>query len=217
MTTNKHIVPDWTPSGSTRTVPSAEHHDGDVMYATGTPSKIRGRDMILGTRNTRTLEAAGKLQELTHEMDRYRWIILGLCEMRWKNFGKTTTEEGHTVFFSGKENEHQHGVGVHFHKGIVNTIMECRAVFRRLITIRLRAVPFNITVVQAHAPTSDYDVNEVEGIYDQLQNVIDQTPKKDMLCKETGMPKWAGMLVETGKAFADPSAVMSQMREDSDF
>ena len=95
--------------------------------------------------------------------------------------------------------------------------MECRAVSRRLITIRLRAVPFNITVVQAHAPTSDYDVNEVEGIYDQLQNVIDQTPKKDMLCKETGMPKWAVMLVETGKAFADPSAVMSQMREDSDF
>ena len=82
MTTNKHIVPDWTPSGSTRTVPSAEHHDGDVMYATGTLSKIRGRDMILGTRNTRTLEAAGKLQELIHEMDRNRWIILGLCEMR---------------------------------------------------------------------------------------------------------------------------------------
>ena len=45
------------------------------------------------------LRAAGKLQELTHEMDRYRWNILGLCEMRWENFGETTTEEGHKIFF----------------------------------------------------------------------------------------------------------------------
>ena len=39
-------------------------------------------------------------------MDRYKWNILGLCEMRWKNFGETTTEEGHKVFFSGKEDKH---------------------------------------------------------------------------------------------------------------
>ena len=37
----------------------------------------------------RLVGVAGKLQELTHEMDRYRWNILGLCEMRWKNFGET--------------------------------------------------------------------------------------------------------------------------------
>ena len=44
-------------------------------------------------------------------MDRYRWNILGLCEMRWKNFGETTTEEEHKVFFSGKDDEHEHDVG----------------------------------------------------------------------------------------------------------
>ena len=38
-----------------------------------------------------------------------------------------------------------------------------------------------------------------------------------LLYKETGMQKWAGMLVEIGKAFVDPSAIMTQMREDSDF
>ena len=37
-----------------------------------------------------------------------------------------------------------------------------------------------------------------------------------LLCKETGMQKWARMLVETGKAFADLSAMMAQIREDSD-
>ena len=59
--------------------------------------------------------------------------------------------------------------------------MGCRQVSSRLITIRLRVVPFNITVVQAYAPTSDYDDNETEKFHDQLQNVIDQTPKKDIL------------------------------------
>ena len=38
-----------------------------------------------------------------------------------------------------------------------------------------------------------------------------------LLCKETGMQKWAGMLMETGKAFVDPSAMITQMTEDSDF
>ena len=53
-------------------------------------------------------------------MDRYRWNILGLCEMRWKNFGETTGE-GHKVFFSGKEDKHEHGVGFLVHKNVVNT------------------------------------------------------------------------------------------------
>ena len=47
--------------------------------------------------------------------------------------------------------------------------------------ICLRAVPLNITIVQVYAPTSDYDENEIEQFYGQLKNVIDQTPKKDIL------------------------------------
>ena len=63
----------------------------------------------------------------------------------------------------------------------MNTVMGCRLVSSRLITTRLRAVPLNITVVQACAPTSGYDDNEIEEFYDRLPNVIDQTPKKDSL------------------------------------
>ena len=59
--------------------------------------------------------------------------------------------------------------------------MGCRSVSSRLITIRLRAVPFNITIVQVYAATSDYDDNGIDEFYDQLQNGIDQTPKKDIL------------------------------------
>ena len=77
-------------------------------------------------------------------MGRYRWNILGLCEMRWKNFCETTTEEGLKVFSSGKEDKHEHGVGFLVHMDIMNTVMEFRHDFSRLITSRMRAVPLNI-------------------------------------------------------------------------
>ena len=101
MTTHNNTVPDRSLPGSTRTAPSAVHQDEGVKYATSASSKIRGRDnIIIGRWNTRTLRAARKLQELTHEMDRYRLNILGLCEMKWKKFGETTKEQGHKFFYS---------------------------------------------------------------------------------------------------------------------
>ena len=82
-------------------------------------------------------------------------------------------------FFSGKEDKPEHGVGFLIYKNIVNTVMGVCPVSSRLNIICLRAVPFNITV--ACALKSDYNDNEIEEIYDQLQNVIHQTPKKDIL------------------------------------
>ena len=114
-------------------------------------------------------------------MNRCRWDIIEFCEMRWKESCETTAEEGHKVFFRGKEDKHDHGGGSLVHKDIANTVTECRPVSSRLIIIRLRSVPFNITIIQAHTQTSDYDDNETEELYDQLQYVIDQTPKKDIL------------------------------------
>ena len=103
MKTSNHTIPGRSPPGSTRTASSAVHQDGDVKYATGASSKICGRDNItIRTWDTRILRTAGKLQELTHEMDRNRWNILGLCKMRRKNLGETTTDEGHKVFLQWK-------------------------------------------------------------------------------------------------------------------
>ncbi|KAI0225359.1 hypothetical protein LSAT2_023805 [Lamellibrachia satsuma] len=169
--------------GSKMTAPPVVHQDGGVKYATGAPTKkIHGRnDITIGTWNVRTLRAAGKLKELTHEMERCRWNLLGLAEMRWKSFGETSTEEGHKVYFSGKNDKHEQGVGFLVHKDIVNTVMGCRPISSRLITIRLKATPFNMTVIQVYAPTSDYDDSEVEDFYGQLQEVIEETPKKDSL------------------------------------
>ena len=59
--------------------------------------------------------------------------------------------------------------------------MTCCPISSRLITIRLRASPFNITIIQAYAPTSSYSNDDGEYFYEELQNVLDKTPKKDIL------------------------------------
>ena len=107
----------------------------------------------------RSLRTAGKVEELTHEMKRYRWNILGLCEVRGKNFGEASAPEGHKLSFSGREDRHEHGVGLLIYKDTVNAIMGCR--------------PFNITIIQAYAPTTDYNDDDIEDFYEQLQEVID--------------------------------------------
>ena len=58
----------------------------------------------------RTLRGAGKIHELTRELDRYRWDIIGLSETIWKNCGKLITEEGHKIVYSGQKKYHQQGV-----------------------------------------------------------------------------------------------------------
>ena len=137
VTTKHQTIPDRSPPALTRTAPSAVHQGGSVRHATGASSKTRRRKKHhIGTWKTRTLRAVGKLQELTYEMNRYRWNILRLCEMRWKNFGKTTTDEGRKVSSGGDEDKHKHGTGFLVHKDIVNIVMGCRPVSSRLITIR---------------------------------------------------------------------------------
>ena len=48
------------------------------------------------------------------------------------------------------------------------------------MTVRLRASPFNITIIQVYAPTSSYDDSEVDEFYRELQSLVDQTPKQDI-------------------------------------
>ena len=90
----------------------------------------------------------------------------------WRNI----YPEGHKLFFSGREDRHEHGPGFLIHKDTVNAIMGCRPVCSRLITIRLKASPFNITIIQAYAPTTDYDDDDMEDFNYQMQ-----APKKDIL------------------------------------
>ena len=49
------------------------------------------------------------------------------------------------------------------------------------MTVRLRASPFNISIIQVYAPTSRYDDSEFDEFYRELQSLVDQTPKQDIL------------------------------------
>ena len=66
------------------------------------------------------------------------------------------------------------------HKDVVGAVLGCQPVSSKLISIHLRAAPFNIAIIQVYAPTSGHDDSEVDH-YQQLQETIDQTPKKDIL------------------------------------
>ena len=57
----------------------------------------------------------------------------------------------------------------------------CRPVPSRLISVRLKAASFNVSIIQVYASTSGQDDNDVDNFYQQLLDIIDQTPKSDIL------------------------------------
>ena len=57
-----------------------------------------------------------------HLIDRYKWDNLGLCEMRWKQSGEITTDNGHIVYNSERKDKHEQCLGVLVHKGIVKKL-----------------------------------------------------------------------------------------------
>ena len=163
MNTKNTLIPDRSQPGITMTAPAVRHRNEGDKYATGVPKikKIRGRENIA----VGTLRPAGKLEQLTHAVSRYHWNIMGLCEMRWKNFGDMSTDDGHKVDFSGEEGKHEYGVGFRVQKDVVGAVLGCQPVSSRLISIRLRAAPFNITIIQVYAPTSGHvDMRSISSI-----------------------------------------------------
>ena len=94
----------------------------------------------------------------------------------------------------------------------MNYVLGCRPASSRLISIRLRAAPFNITVIQVYAPTPGHDNSEVDHIYQRLQETIDKTPKKDILVVQGD---WNAKVVKDAQAdwgeVCDPTAISRQM------
>ena len=64
---------------------------------------------------------------------------------------------------------------------IVNKSLQCNLKNDRMVSVRFQGKPFNITVIQVYAPTSNAEEAEVEQIDEDLQDVLELTPKKDVL------------------------------------
>ena len=90
---------------------------------------------------------------------------------------KTTINQS----ISGKDDKHEQRVGFLVHKDIVKSVIGSCQISSRLMTVRLRASPFNITIIQVYAPISSYDDSDVDEFYRELQSLVDQTPKQDIL------------------------------------
>ena len=66
-------------------------------------------------------------------------------------------------------------------KRVRNAVLGCNLKNDRMISVRFQGKPFNITVIQAYAPTSNVEEAEVEQFYEDLQDLLELTPKKDVL------------------------------------
>ena len=62
-----------------------------------------------------------------------------------------------------------------------NAVLGCNLKNNRMISVRFQGKPFSITVIQGYAPTSNAEEAEVERFYEDLQDLLELTPKKDVL------------------------------------
>ena len=66
-------------------------------------------------------------------------------------------------------------------KRVRNAILGFNLKNDRMISVRFQGKPFNITVIQVYAPTSNAEEAEVEWFYEDLQDLLELTPKKDVI------------------------------------
>ena len=95
----------------------------------------------IGTWNVRTLSRCGKLEELSRELDRYRWDVIGLAEIRWIGTGEEITDHGHKFFYSGHDKLKRYGVEFLIRKELINSILNINMISSRIISIQFAATP----------------------------------------------------------------------------
>ena len=66
-------------------------------------------------------------------------------------------------------------------KRVQNAVLGCNLKNERMISVRFQGKPFNITVIQVYAPTSNAEEAEVERFYEDPQDLLEVTPQKDVL------------------------------------
>ena len=75
-------------------------------------------------------------------------------------------------------------------KRVQNAVFGCSLKNDRIISVHFQGKPFDITVIQVYAPTSNAEEDDVDWFYEDLQDLLELTPKKDvLLIKGTGMQK----------------------------
>ena len=121
----------------------------------------------------------GKLEVVKQEMARVNIDILGISKLRWMGMGEFNSND-HYIYYCGQESLRRNGVVIIVSKRVQNAVLGCNLKNDRMISVHFQGKPFNITVVQVYAPTSNTEEVEVEWFYEGLQDLLELTPKKDV-------------------------------------
>ena len=141
-----------------------------IMALTGDGSKVRccKEQYCIGTWNVRSMNQ-GKLEVVRQEMARMNIDILGISELKWTRMGEFNSDD-HYIYYCGQESLRRNGVAIMVNKRAQNAVLGCNLKNDRKISVHFRGKPFNITVIQVYALTSNAEEAEVEQFYEDLQN-----------------------------------------------
>ena len=81
----------------------------------------------------------------------------------------------------GRNPLERNGVAIMVNKRVWNAVLGCNLKNNRRFSVHFQGKPFNITVIQAYAPTGNAEEAEVEWFYEDLQDLLELTPKKDVI------------------------------------
>ena len=122
----------------------------------------------------------GKLEVVKQEMARVNVNILGISELKWTGMSEFNSDD-HYIYYCGQESLRRNGVAIMVNKRVQNAVLECNLKNDRMISVRFQGKPINIMVIQVYTLTSNAEEAEVECFYEDLQDLLELTPKKDVL------------------------------------
>ena len=88
--------------------------------------------------------------------------ILGISELKWTGTGEFKSDD-HYIYYCGKESLRRNGVAIVVNKRVRNAVFGCTLKNDRMISVCFQGKPFNITVIQVYAPTSNTEEAESNG------------------------------------------------------
>ena len=109
----------------------------------------------------------GKLEVIEQEMARVNIGILGISKLKWTGMGEFNSDD-HYIYYYGQESFRRNGVAIIVNKRVQNAVLGCNLKKDRMISVHFQGKPFNITVIQVYAPTSNAEETEVEWFYEDL-------------------------------------------------
>ena len=112
-------------------------------------------------------------------MARVNVDIIGISELKWTGMGEFNSDV-HYIYCCRQESLRRNGVAIMVNKRVRNAVLGCSLKNDRMISVRFQGRPFNITVIQVYAPTSNAEEAEVERFYEDLQDLLELTPPKKM-------------------------------------